>query len=191
MIRPHELPATGPAARFAGRLQAMLPEIETERLRLRAPRIEDFPAYAEIVEGPSGRFVTDDPSRDGAWFDFTQMVATWMLRGHGLWTVERRAGGEPIGFVLLGFEPGDHEPELGYLFRASAQGQGFATEAAIAARGHAFDALGWSTLVSTVDPENHRSRDLARRLGAVRDRDAEAAHPVDILVYRHPSPENA
>ncbi len=191
MIAPHEIPATGPGAAFAARMQAMLPVIETERLRLRAPRIEDFPAYAQIAEGPSGKFLIDNPSRDGAWFDFTQIVATWILRGHGLWTVELLTGGDLLGFVLLGFEPGDHEPELGYLFRASAEGHGYASEAAIAARRHAYKTLGMRTLVSAIDPDNSRSIRLAERLGATRDDAAEAAHGHEVLIYRHPAPEDA
>ena len=188
-LLPHERPATGPAAAFAARLAAELPVIETERLRLRAPRIEDFDAYAEIATGPAGHFVIDEPTRENAWFDFTQMTATWLLRGHGLWSVETRDTNELLGFVLLGFEPGDHEPELGYMFRDSATGKGYATEAARAARAHAFDALAMPTLVSTIDHDNTASHALATRLGATRDPKAEAAHGNAIRVYRYTAEE--
>lgn len=184
---PHEQPATGPAAAFAKALQSELPELTTARLRLRAPRIEDFEVYAEIATGPEGRFITEDPSRESAWYDFAQVTAAWLLRGHGVWTVEPKDGGEVLGFVLLGFEPGDHEPELGYLFRENARGQGYATEAADIARVHAFLSLGLPTLVSTVDHENVASCRLAERLGATRDPAAEAAHGHVIRVYRYPS----
>lgn len=189
MTLPHERPASGPAAAFAAHLAAELPVIETPRLRLRAPRIEDFQAYAEIATGPSGRFLIDEPSRENAWCDFTQMTATWLLRGHGLWSVETREKGDLVGFVLLGFEPGDHEPELGYMFRDHATGRGYATEAARAARAHAFDTLGMTTLVSTADHDNAASHALAERLGASRDPKAEAAHGDAVRVYRHPIPE--
>lgn len=185
MTLAHETPAVGPAADFAARLAAALPVIETERLRLRAPRLEDFPVYAEIVMGPRGRFVFDDPSRSDVWLDFTQMVATWLLRGHGVWAVEALEGGAPLGFVLLGLEEGDHEPELGYFLRESAEGKGYAREAAAAARAHAFGALGWTTVVSTIDHGNDRSIRLAERLGGARDPAAEAAHGDRIQVWRY------
>ena len=41
---PHEIAIPGPAAHFAATLSGMLPEIETARLRLRAPRLSDFDA---------------------------------------------------------------------------------------------------------------------------------------------------
>lgn len=185
MTAPHETPATGPAAAFAATLQARLPVIETARLRLRAPRIEDFPVYAEIAMGPRGVYLFDDPNRRDVWLDFAQMVATWLLRGHGLWTLEPKAGGDALGFVLLGFEDGDHEEELGYFLTEAAEGKGYAAEAAEAARAHAFGALGWSSVVSTIDHGNDRSAALATRLGASRDAAAEAAHNNEIAVYRH------
>ncbi|MEM8790318.1 MAG: GNAT family N-acetyltransferase [Pseudomonadota bacterium] len=190
-LLPHEIPAQGKAAAFANDLSAGLPRIETDRLVLRAPRIEDFPVYWEVYSRPDSDLVVEDPSRTAAWLDFTQMVATWLLRGHGLWTVDLRETGETIGFALLGFEPGDHEPELGYLFRAGAAGHSYATEAARAARDHGFAKLGLPTLVSTIDPGNLRSARLAERLGARRDLAAEAAHGDQILVYRYSEPEGA
>lgn len=191
MIRPpHEIATPGPAADAAARMQAALPRLETARLILRAPRLEDFEIYARIGASDRGRhLVADNTDRAALWLDFTQMVATWLLRGHGVWTVEARTDGAVLGFVLIGFEPGDHEPELGYLFRETAEGRGYAQEAATAARDHALTTLALPGLVSTIDPDNARSIRLATRLGAARDCAAEAAHGNTIRVYRHPTPE--
>jgi RimJ/RimL family protein N-acetyltransferase len=175
MTAPHERPVPGPAAYFAAQLCAHLPVIETERLRLRAPRLSDFDAWAEIFTGPAGPHLGGPFGRDDA---FTELAATcglWLLRGHGLWAVEPKTGGEVLGFVLIGFEPGDREPELGYLFRPGAEGQGYATEAALALRDHAFMALGMDRLVSYIDPDNPRSIRVAERLGALRDADFDGA----------------
>ena len=98
------------------------------------------------------------------------LAAFGCLRGHGLWTVESKAGGEVLGFVLIGFEPGDQEPELGYLFRPAAEGHGYATEAATALRDHAFSTLRMDRLVSYIDPANRRSQRVAERLRAARRR---------------------
>jgi RimJ/RimL family protein N-acetyltransferase len=170
MIRaPHEIAIPGPAASFAATLCGMLPEIETARLRIRAPRLEDFEAWAEILTGPAAPYLGGPFDRDEAFVEFLASCGTWLLRGHGPWTVEPKAGGEVLGFVLLGCEPGDAEPELGYFFRPSAEGRGYATEAVEAARAHAFTALGMTRVVSYIAPQNAASLRLARRVGAVAD----------------------
>lgn len=166
---PHEHPIPGPAAEVAALLSAQLPQIETARLRLRALRLSDFDAWAEILCGPSGPDLGGPFDRDAAFVEFAASAGMWLLRGFGPWAVEPRAGGAVLGFVLIGFEPGDREPELGYLFRPLAEGQGYATEAATAARDHGFAALGLARLVSYVAPGNAASVRLAERLGAVRE----------------------
>ena len=187
MIAPHERPSTGPAAALAARLQALIPVIETERLRLRAPRIGDFDAYAGIACGPRGEGIGGPMSREDAWADFMQVTGTWLLRGHGGWTIEDRATGELLGFVLIGFEPGDREPELGFLLTRDAEGRGIATEAAAAARDHGFGPLGLSSMVSYVHENNRRSIALAERLGGVREIPDDWDEP-DTLVFRHHPP---
>lgn len=172
---PHERPIPGPAADFAAALAAQLPVIETARLRLRAPRLEDFDAWAEILCGPAGPHLGGPFDRDAAFVEYLASCGTWLLRGHGQLAVEPKAGGEVLGFVLIGFEPGDQEPELGYLFRPKAEGQGYATEAAAALRDYAFTALRMDRLVSYVAPENRPSIRLAERLGAVRAADFDGA----------------
>ena len=165
MTAPHLTPMPGPAADFAARLRDALPVLETERCRLRAPRLEDAEAWIEILVPDSEGHLGGPHDPDGAFVDFAATVGTWLLRGHGLWTVTDKAGAV-LGFVLIGFEPGDAEPELGFLFRAHARGKGYAFEAAAAARDHALGALGLPGLVSYIAPGNAASRRLAERLGA-------------------------
>jgi RimJ/RimL family protein N-acetyltransferase len=153
--------------------------------------MDDFEAWAEVLCGPAGSWLDGPFDRDAAFVEFAASVGLWLLRGHGVWTVEASADGAVLGFVLIGFEPGDAEPELGYLFRPAAEGQGFATEAATAALAHARDTLRLAALVSYVAPGNHRSAALAKRLGARRDPAAEAALGDDTLVFRHFGPEAA
>ncbi len=74
------------------------------------------------------------------------------------------------------------------------EGNGIATEAARACVAHAYDTLGWDTVVSYIDPDNARSIALAERLGATLDTQAtpptrKDPDATDALVYRHPSPE--
>jgi len=183
-----EKPSVGPAEKIAETFSKLVPAIETERLQLRAPKLPDFALYSEIVCGERGRYVGGPMSREDAWYDFIQLSSGWMLHGHGGWAVSSARSGNTIGFSILGFEPGDREVELGYLFAEEAEGFGYATEASSAARDWAFSRLDWHSLVSYIDSDNTRSIRLAERLGANRDLTAEAElateHP-GLLVYRH------
>ncbi|GAB1377760.1 GNAT family N-acetyltransferase [Pararhodobacter aggregans] len=162
---PHETPIPGPAQDAARAIAAHVPVLRTARLVLRAPRLEDFPVYAEILTGPRAEPMGEVLTRADAWDDWCRLVSLWLLRGHGIWTLETLAG-ETAGFVLIGFEPGDLEPELGWFLTEAHEGQGLAEEAAQAVLAHAWGPLGLTTLVSYIAPDNARSRALARRLGA-------------------------
>ena len=66
-------------------------------------------------------------------------------------------------------------------------GKGFATEAAIASRAHAYDVLGWDTAISQIDPANEASRAVATRLGASFEKHHEDPDFGMIEIWRHPS----
>ncbi|WP_245306297.1 GNAT family N-acetyltransferase [Roseovarius aestuariivivens] len=180
-----ERPAPPKAAALADRLAAELPALETARLRLRAPRLADFAAYADIVCGPRGEGLGGPMAHGEAWYDFSNMVGCWLLRGHGLWSIEPRGGGDLLGFVVLGCEPGDEEHELGFLLTEAAEGHGYATEAAQAARAFARDTLGLPSLVSYIVPQNARSIALAQRLGATPAGDGRPGSHAGTAVFRH------
>ncbi|MDJ1006723.1 MAG: GNAT family N-acetyltransferase [Paracoccaceae bacterium] len=184
----HETPSTGPAAELARGMQVLVPVVETQRLRLRCPRIEDFDAVAEIYASPRSKGLFGPMNRRDAWREFMQMTATWPLRGHGFWTVEDRATATVLGFAGIGAEPGDREPELGYFLTEAAEGRGYATEAVRAIRDYGFGLLGLTSMVSYISADNARSVAVARRVGAVEDPPEGWPHP-DTLVFRHPRPE--
>ncbi|MEN8145669.1 MAG: GNAT family N-acetyltransferase, partial [Gemmatimonadota bacterium] len=78
--------------------------------------------------------------------------------------------------------------ELGYWLMPEVQGRGYATEAGIVARDHAWDAAGAKTLVSYIDPENEASKRVAERLGAVFETTIELLDYGPHCVYRYPKP---
>lgn len=182
---PWEAPVSETAAAMARSFREFVPALQTERLVLRAPRLEDFPTYAEILMTSPAEAMGGPFDREAALLDFSQYVAGWLLRGIGLWAVERRSDEALIGFVLVGMEHGDLEPELGYLFTEASQGQGYATEATRAARDFALQDLELPVLVSYVSQANLPSQALAQRLGAWRDSQAEAGFQDDVTVWRH------
>ncbi len=181
--RPWEARPTGQAAVAIERIGQSLPRISTDRTHMRGPYIEDFDIYAGIVMSDRGKHVSGQRTRDGAWDDFLQLTASWILRGAGLWTVEDQEDKSVLGFVLLGHETGDPEPELSFFFTAEAEGKGYAFEAARSARNNAYYALGWDALVSYIEPGNDRAIALAERLGAEHDA---AADYDGTLCYRYP-----
>ncbi|GIT91199.1 N-acetyltransferase [Jannaschia pagri] len=168
MIGPCTIPTTPAAVAQAAALEALVPKLRTPRTTLRAPRLSDFEALHGITGSDRNAFEGGPSTPEETWTDFCGMTATWILRGHGLWTVDTY-GGDVAGFVLIGTEPGDEEHELGWLLCAPYEGMGLATEAAMAARTHAQKTLNLPSLVSYIAPGNARSEAVAQRLGAVPD----------------------
>ena len=167
--------------------------IRTARLTLRHPAPRDLPAF--VAYFATGRSAWNGgPLTPGrAWRAFAAQLGAWQMNGFGTFAVTRTGDDRILGWVGPWF-PGDWpEPEIGWsLFDRADEGQGLAAEAARAALDHAFGALGWTTAVSYIHPENRRSRALAERLGATVDAGA-ATPPADVtpLVYRHPAPMGA
>jgi RimJ/RimL family protein N-acetyltransferase len=59
----------------------------------------------------------------------------------------------------------------------------------MAARDYAYDTLGWTSAISLIASDNHRSRALAERLGATRDGDFAHERFGRMQVWRHPGPD--
>lgn len=174
-----ETPRRGTAALFTLQLSRQLPTLTTGRLILRAPRVTDFDTFAEIACSPRGMPLGGPMSPEDAWTEFAHMTSEWPVQGHGLWTIGH--AGSVAGFVRLSRAPDGAEPELSVLLTEIAEGQALAFEAASAARCHAFETLGWTSLVSYIAPENTRAIALAQRLGGYRDGSRDGAH-----IWRYP-----
>ncbi|MEO0682084.1 MAG: GNAT family N-acetyltransferase [Pseudomonadota bacterium] len=182
MSRPRcTRPPQGAAAEAARRHRDALTMLETPRLILRAPALDDLPLWTALHAGPDGRHLGGPLDAEQAWDGFCVYVAGWLLHGHGLWTVERKDDGAAVGFVLIGLEWDDEAPELGWLLTPEARGRGYAAEAAAAARDAGLSMLGG--LVSYIDADNAPSNRLAQRLGAELDR-ADSLR-LDVNVWRH------
>ena len=162
----------------------LIPEIETDRLRLRPMMISDWPDYAALMASDRARFMGGPHATADAWGMFCHDVANWQLFGHGALMVDEKDTGLCIGQVGINHGPLFPEKELGWFVYPAGEGHGYAFEAACAFRDWAFATLGLQSLVSYMDPENKRSRRLAERMGAFADLDAMRPEPQD-LVYRH------
>jgi len=172
---------------------ANTPVLETERLILRAPQASDFEHFAPFAMSDRARFVGggSDETMGYAWRVFSTITGHWHLRGFGIFVVEVKATGQPVGSMGPWYPAGWPEKELSWtIWTEAAEGQGYAFEAIIAIRRHTYVDLGWSTAVSYIDEDNARSLALAKRLGCRHDPAADNPHPDDpVQVWRHPSPE--
>jgi RimJ/RimL family protein N-acetyltransferase len=178
----YEFASQGAALTLARSFQSLVPVLHTSDVTLRPITTGDFPVYADIVTTERGRYIGGPFNRADAWLDFIQMSSGWMLRGHGGWALASKEDNRTLGFVLLGIEPGDLEPELGFFLAAHAEGKGFAKQASVAAMTFAFSSLGWTQLVSYIAQENDRAIHLARSLGGQPDPDLMDG---DTVVFRY------
>ena len=139
----------------------------------------------ELFESPRSKYMDEVTSRAEAWKIFSADVGQWVLLGFGAWAIEEIANGIYVGQVSLNFPVDFPERELGWQVWEEFEGKGYAFEAAMLARGFAFGKLGWTTVVSYIDPENVRSIRLAERMGATLDQNAATPNNEACLVYRH------
>jgi len=144
--------------------------LETERLRLRELSGADLDFVAEMLgDAEVMRFYQKPLARAEAEAWIARQTERYARDGHGLWLVEDRATGRPVGTVGLIAQvvDGAVEPEVGYLVHRPHWKRGYAVEAALAVRDHAFGVLGKAHVVSLVRPANLPSQAVARRMGMV------------------------
>jgi RimJ/RimL family protein N-acetyltransferase len=150
--------------------------LETARLRLRELSAEDLDFVAAMLgDAEVMRFYPKALDRGEAQEWIERQVRRYEDHGHGLWLVEDRGTATPVGQVglLLQEVEGDWEPEIGYLIHRPFWRRGYASEAALAVRGHAFGVRGEPRVVSLIRPENVASQGVARKLGMAPEREVQ------------------
>jgi len=139
------------------------PVLETERLVLRAPRLEDAKAVVTLA---SDRRVAENtariphPYRQADADEWITGVAAGACKETFLITLD----GAPIGACGLDMRDAP-TPEIGYWLGAPYWGQGFATEAARAVIDYAFEQLGHDALQAGARVSNPASRRVLEKCG--------------------------
>jgi RimJ/RimL family protein N-acetyltransferase len=155
--------------------------IETERLLLRKPVLEDAEAALDLITDPVAMEFIGGVHPDAA-TDPEFVVRRWLERWDdndcGPFCVVRREDGRWLGRTGLliwdvrtwthtTFERAGEfgQEELGWAFAREHWGHGYATEAVAAVRDWAYAERGVGRLISLISPANVRSQRLAERLG--------------------------
>lgn len=142
--------------------------IETQRLILREMTPDDLPALHSILQDDDVMYAYEgafsDEEVDG-WL--SNRLASYQSTGYSLWAVVLKETREMIGQCGLTNQTPIDETilEVGYLFAKKYWGQGYASEAADAAKTYAFETLGTDALYAIIRTSNRPSRNVAKRLG--------------------------
>jgi RimJ/RimL family protein N-acetyltransferase len=149
------------------------PVIETERLRLRPHKSDDFAACVAMWSDPAVvRYTIRTPSPpQRTWIRILAYRGHWALLSYGYWAVEEKTSGRYIG--ELGFADYKRDivpsiegmPELGWALVPQFHGKGYATEALRAAVTWGDHHLAQRRTVCIIHPDNHQSFRVAEKLG--------------------------
>ena len=155
------------------------PTLETARLILRPPMAEDFGSWAAFMADDCTRFIGGPQHPAVAWRGMATMTGAWVMEGFSMFSVIEKASGRWIGRLGPWRPHGWPGTEVGWGVIPEAQGKGYALEGAAAAIDWAFETLGWSEVIHTIDVENRASIVLAMRLGSQRLRSAMLPPPLE------------
>ena len=143
--------------------------LETDRLILRRLTLDDAPFILRLVNEPSWiQFIGDRGVRnldDARNYMLKGPMVMYERAGFGLFLVELKEGGVPMG--MCGLIKRDNLPDvdIGFAFLPRFWGQGYAYEAAAAVLAYGRNVLGLQRIVAITDPDNHSSIKLLERLG--------------------------
>jgi RimJ/RimL family protein N-acetyltransferase len=169
----------------------LAPTVETERLRLRAFRAEDFASFAAMYANPEVVRHTGEPrSVEQSWSVFLLIPGHWHYLGFGAWAIEEKSTGRHIGDVGFTERRRDRGPdlegvpELGWALVPSSFGRGYATEAVQAALGWGRMHFGPRRVIAVIGTQNVASIRVAEKCGFREFQPGLATDPSDIFLDR-------
>jgi RimJ/RimL family protein N-acetyltransferase len=149
------------------------PALQTERLKLRAHQLADFPSLAAMWADPLvTRHIGGKPATsEESWTRLLRYAGHWALLGFGYWALEEKSTGFYAGetgfadYKRILDTPLKQAPEIGWVIAPAFHGKGYATEAvrAVVAWGDAH--FGPAQTTCLIDPENRASIRVAEKCG--------------------------
>ncbi len=94
------------------------------------------------------------------------MIGAWHAYGFAMFSVIEKDTGRWVGRLGPWMPEGWPGPEVGWGIIRDCWGKGYATEGSEAATDWAFDNLGWTEVIHSIDPANVASQAVARKLGS-------------------------
>lgn len=155
------------------------PTLQTERLILRPTAAEDFEPWAAYMADEGTRYIGGPQVREVAWRSFASVAGAWVVQGFSMFSVLEKATGRWVGRLGPWVPEGWPGTEIGYGIVPAAQGLGYAVEGCTVVMDWAFDQLGWTEVIHTINPDNAPSQAVARRLGARNRGPGRLPPPVD------------
>jgi ribosomal-protein-alanine N-acetyltransferase len=149
-------------------------ELETERLYLRRPTLDDLPGLIRIWGDPEvTRYL---PSRRPIPLERTRVglesfIRHWEMHGFGPWSLFHKPDAAWIGYAGLRYLPESLDVELLYALDRAWWGEGLTSEAARRAVQYGFERLALEKIVALAFPENLASIGVMKNAGMVYERD--------------------
>ena len=146
-------------------------QIETERLILRKPRMDDAPAVFSgwVQDLEVTRFLTWRPHENIGQTEsmLERAITAWDGDARFPYMITLKAGSNVIGMIELRIE--GHRAELGYVMNKLFQGRGYMTEAARAIIHWAFQQPNIYRIYATTSVDNIASQHVMEKLGMLRE----------------------
>lgn len=144
--------------------------LETERLLLRELDPECDPAFIfKLLNTPKFlKYIGDRNVRsaeEAAVFIRDRYAASYREHGYGLWAVDLKSSGTPVGmcgFVRRDTLPG---PDLGFAFLPEFERQGYGSESAAAVMKYGRETLGFTDVWAITSLDNDASGRLLEKVG--------------------------
>lgn len=145
------------------------PQLETERLLLRAATLEDALALQHIRTNPMVMEHMDTFYHDT--LQVSKDFISYNLNAYAnkkciYWMLEEKASGKVIGdFSIRKIDAKHHRAEIGYTLDSNYWGKGFMKEAILSLLSFGFKDLNLHSFEANINPKNENSKKILLRLG--------------------------
>ncbi len=143
--------------------------LETDRLQLRMLSLDDAEFILRLLNEPS--FIQNIGDRgvrtidDACAYILKGPIASYEKFGFGLWIVETKSAGLPVGICGLLKRDVLEDVDIGYALLPEFWSQGYAFESASAVMAYAREKLGSKRVLAVVSPDNQSSIRLLKKMG--------------------------